>query len=181
MTKPEDPCPEQASLRCQLVLLQPRLHRRALRLCRNVQDAADLVGDTTERALRFEHHFVSGSNAHAWLQQIMYSVFVTRFRRQRAERRVTAQLPGAQAAQGGASAAPSQPWLLPSFADEINALPRAYRDVVVLVDVGEHSYKEAAEALAIPVGTVMSRVHRARISLRQRLTSSLVGGADAGA
>ena len=69
--------------RDQLSEVLPGLYPRAIGLCRNPDDANDLLSDTAVRALRFESHFTPGSNLRAWLNQILFSVFVTRCRRRR--------------------------------------------------------------------------------------------------
>ena len=73
--------------RDELTLHLPSLHARALKLCLNATEAQDLVQDTVERALRFESSYQPGTNLRAWAQQVLFSVFVTRCRKNRRERR----------------------------------------------------------------------------------------------
>jgi len=80
---PEPPRP----LREEMLAVLPSLHARALKLCRNATEAQDLLQDTVERALRFESSYRPGTNLRAWMQQILFSVFVTRCRRRGRERR----------------------------------------------------------------------------------------------
>jgi RNA polymerase sigma-70 factor (ECF subfamily) len=156
-----------------LVALRPELRARALRLTRNEAAAEDLVQDAIERALKFRAQFVPGTNLRSWAQTIVFSVFVTGWRRKRRERDAVKSLsidPCAWTAQEAEVVDASMQELSPRVQSALEALPRAFREVVLIVDVGERSYRDAADALGIPVGTVMSRLHRAR----KQLASSLV-------
>jgi RNA polymerase sigma-70 factor (ECF subfamily) len=165
-------CPDPhrpAALRKLLAAELPRLRLRARRLTVCPADAEDLVHDTVERALCFEPTFELGTNLRAWLSQILHSVFVTRDRRKRRERAALARV----ASDVGLDLIP-QPLFVPQALSRatqraLDALPMAYRDVIVLVDLQEQSYKDAAQALCVPVGTVMSRLYRARRMLAERL------------
>lgn len=160
--------PAEASIRAHLGAELPSLRRYACKLCQNSADADDLVGDTVERALRFQHSFEPDTNARAWLNRIMYSVFISGFRRRGVERRALARFehepPFARAPAPG-----SRLGLLSGFDALVRRLPPSFAEVLLLVDVHECSYREAAEKLQIPIGTVMSRVHRARRGLQQAL------------
>ncbi len=158
-----------ASFREELNCQAPQLVPRALQLTRNPERARDLVQDTLLRALRFESTFKQGSNLRAWLSQVMYSVFVSQCRRRSRERRVL----------DGVAVDPSL-WthreqlaemsnLSPALQRILGGLPPAYVQVLLLVDVHELPYRDAAEEIGVPVGTVMSRLHRARRMLRERL------------
>jgi RNA polymerase sigma-70 factor (ECF subfamily) len=155
-----------------LVALRPELRARALRLTRNEAAAEDLVQDSIERALKFRDQFVAGTNLRSWAQTIVFSVFVTGWRRKRREREAVKSLsidPCAWTAHEGDSVDATMHELSPQVRRALEALPPAFRDVVMIVDVDERSYRDAADALGIPVGTVMSRLHRAR----KQLASSL--------
>jgi RNA polymerase sigma-70 factor (ECF subfamily) len=149
-----------------LVKLYPELRARAQRLTGESAAAEDLVQDTIERALRFAPTFALGTQPRAWAMQILFSVFVTRWRRRRRERRALESL-GADpyAWTQPARFAPPDAGdgaILPSAQRTFDALPEHFRAVLVLVDLERRTYREAARELGVPVGTVMSRVHRGR-------------------
>lgn len=154
------------TFRRDLVASRPMLRRCALALTRDPHRADDLVQDTIERALRFEHTYEPGSNLQGWLSRVMKNVFMSRCRRCGVEGRVLRQLGWAQE---GTQTAPAQPWLSPSVARALDALPEKIGRVVWLVDLEELSYGEAAGLLDVPVGTVMSRLHRGRKRLASQL------------
>lgn len=158
--------PPPSALTNALVALLPDLRTRALRLCRDPALADDVVQDTFERALRFSATFVEGTQPRAWAMQILFSVFVTRWRRRRRERRALEKLgadPCAWTTPSGFAApdAGNGAWL-PGTRRTFDALPERFRTVLVLVDLERQSYRDAAQTLGVPIGTVMSRVHRAR-------------------
>lgn len=157
------------TFRTEVQALVPRLRPRAMQLCRNQQDAQDLVQDTVERALRFESHFIPGSNLKAWLSQVLYSVFITRCRSRRRERRALDNLSSDPCAWTRSDEAPVLSSLSPRLAHAVKSLPVPFAQTLELVDIGELAYKDAADALGVPVGTVMSRLHRARRMLREAL------------
>jgi RNA polymerase sigma-70 factor (ECF subfamily) len=148
------------------------LRGRAMRLTGNQAQADDLVQDTVERALRFSSQYQPGTNLRAWAQQILFSVFVTRYRRQRREKRALRVLATDPCAWTRPESFP-QPdvttRLTHTTESVVNSLPPGFRSVLLLVDVGQRSYREAATELGLPVGTVMSRLHRGRRMLATRL------------
>jgi RNA polymerase sigma-70 factor (ECF subfamily) len=150
-----------------LVTLLPELRGRACRLAGNPTTADDIVQDTVERALKFAAQYERGTNLRAWVYQILFSVFVTRYRRCRREKnamRVLASDPCAWttperfAAPDASGSAP----LTPTTQGKLDALPETFRTVLKMVDLDELTYREAAEEIGVPVGTVMSRLHRGR-------------------
>ncbi len=156
------------------------LYANALRLTRSPSDAEDLAQETVLRAFRFHDRFEPGSNMKAWLLRIQYNAFVNRYRRITRERAVEKDGPdstaGADVMSRDALRALTDPTgtvLRPLVLRELEAaletLPDDQRTVVLLADVEELSYKEIAEVLGCPIGTVMSRLHRARRALRERL------------
>jgi RNA polymerase sigma-70 factor (ECF subfamily) len=154
------------ALKLGLIHLMPELRGRAMRLTRSSAQADDLVQDAVERALRFGDRFEEGTNIRAWAHQVLFSVFVSRYRKDKRERRLwqrvladpTTKMRGARRA-----AEPDAGWWLSEKVEAcVDSLPTGFRETFVLVDLQEHSYREAAERLGIPVGTVMSRLHRAR-------------------
>lgn len=165
-------------LREEIPALIPVLRARALKLCLNAIDAQDLVQDTVERALRFEQSFEPGTNVRAWMQQVLFSVFVTRCRRLRRERRAIQTLTVDPCAWTHPDAGPPMQHLSKSVEGAIAELPQQFAAVIRLVDLGERSYKDAADHLGIPVGTVMSRLFRGRRLLATRLGKA-EGNADA--
>jgi RNA polymerase sigma-70 factor (ECF subfamily) len=156
-------------VRTNLAACFPDLYRRALRLARNEELAGDLVQDTFERALRFESQYEPGSNLKAWLQRILLSVFVTRCRRHRRERRAVENLTHDPCAWTALDQPrPAQALSLP-VERAVAALPTHFREALELVDVAELSYRDAAEIVGVPLGTIMSRLHRGRRLLAEAL------------
>lgn len=155
------------ALRVSLAQMAPELFGRALRMSRSPSLAEDLVQDTIERAIRFETHYTPGTNLRAWVHQILFSVFVTRCRRQRRERNALDHLTTDPCAWTSPEAAAEMTALSPPLRRALDALPKSFRDAVVLVDLEEMSYKDAASRLDVPVGTVMSRLFRGRRQLAQ--------------
>jgi RNA polymerase sigma-70 factor (ECF subfamily) len=147
------------------------------------EDAEELMQETYVRAFRSWRSYEPGTNIRAWLMRILTNLNIDRGRRK--QRRPTEQPleEGAYslydrleqaAGQSGEDEEKlierlSQSTIVEALAD----LPHDFRDVLVLVDLGDFSYQETAQILAIPVGTVMSRLHRARRLLRQSLAASV--------
>lgn len=142
------------------------LYATAYRLTRNAADAEDLVQETCLRAFRAWASYTPGTNVRAWLYTILYRARTDALRR-RGRTPETVELEG-----DGPCVPPSQDaWA--SGHEELDrallALPEVFRSAVILRDVGELSYDEIAGALRIPIGTVMSRIHRGRAQLRRAL------------
>jgi RNA polymerase sigma-70 factor (ECF subfamily) len=161
--------PRTSQLRAALVELAPDLYARALRLARNPTVAEDVVQDTMERAMRFESHFIVGTNARAWLFQILFSVFITRCRRARREQRALGVLATDPCAWTLPESMPVMNDLTPALKSELEQLPESFKRALELVDLQEMSYKDAADTMGVPVGTVMSRLHRGRKLLSSAL------------
>ena len=149
-------------LRHGLAAMAPELFGRALRMARSGAAAEDLVQDTIERAIRFEGHYTPGTNLRAWVHQILFSVFVTKCRRARRERNALEVLSTDPCAWTSQDPLADMTELSPPLARALDSIPKSFRDVVVLVDLEEMSYKDAASRLGVPVGTVMSRLFRGR-------------------
>lgn len=158
------------------------LYGAALRLTRDPVDAEDLVQDAMLRAYRFYDRFESGTNLKAWLLRILTNTFINRFRRASRERDVLEGQDADPVGDGVMSRAAMRGLTDPVgdaqrrlVASEIQAaideLPEDYRLVVVLADVEELSYREIAEIAGCPIGTVMSRLHRARRLMQGRLAA----------
>ncbi len=157
-----------------LVRLVPELRGRALRLAGNAATADDLVQDTIERALRFRAQYEMGTNLRAWAYQILFSVFVTRYRRGRRDKNALRDLasdPNAWTRPSHA-AAPCDFGLTPTTRKKLDSMPPAFSAVIEIVDLEERTYREAAERLGIPVGTVMSRLHRGRKLLAAEMSEA---------
>lgn len=152
--------------------VMPALHKTALRLAREPQMAADLVQDTCLRAYRAFDQFTPGTNCRAWLFSILYSVFNTGYRK--AQREASGMQMAALEARyeswlGGSDPAPAAPApdaaadsMDPRVERALDELPDMFRSAVLLVDVAELSYEEAATVMNCAVGTVRSRLFRAR-------------------
>ncbi len=156
---------DRESMKLGLVALVPELRARAMRLACDAATADDLVQDTIERALKFEGQYERGTNLRAWAYQILFSVFVTRYRRTRREKnalRVLASDPCAWTVPERFTAPDAAASLTASTEQCLSMLPTGFRRVVELVDIEQKSYREAAGELGVPVGTVMSRLHRGR-------------------
>ena len=154
--------------------LMQRLYTTALRLTGEPDDAADVLQDTYFRAYRTFENFRPGTNARAWLFTILYSVFINRrekLRRQvgplpseELERRFQLFVEQPSHDDVGEREAWGSHWPR-EIEDALRALPDLFRAAVLLIDVAELSYEEAAAVLACPVGTVQSRVFRGRRQL----------------
>ena len=144
----------------------PAMRAFARSLCRNAADADDLVQETLLRALTNIHRYTPGTNLKAWLFTIMRNRFYTNSTKRARER------PGAADCVADTLVmAPTQEWSLRlrEFARALNALPVQYRETIVLVGVLGESYQAAAEILDCNIGTVKSRVSRARQMLKETL------------
>ena len=172
---------DRESLAVGLARLVPDLSGRAVRLAKNSADADDLVQDTVERALLFSSQYQPGTNLRAWAQQILFSVFVTRYRRQRRERRalrILATDPCVWTRSESFAPPDAMPRLARRTEQAIHSLPPGFRSVVSLVDMGDRSYREAAIELGLPLGTVMSRLHRGRKMLATKLEEGDTGSSS---
>lgn len=156
------------------------MHRTALRLTRSPADADDLVQDAVIKAYRFFDSYEAGTNVRAWLLKILTNVFFSKYRRTTLEGTVqtlAATDPVADGWMSAASMAPTRdperlverPLLEASVARVLEELPEDFRTVLVLSDVEGLTYREVAEAMGSPMGTVMSRLHRARRAVAQKL------------
>ena len=152
----------------------------ATRLTRNGAEAEDLVQDTLVKALRAKNQFEAGTNMRAWLLRILTNTFINRYRRGGLERSVFDGPDADPLADGWISTStmsalrdPESMALRPMLEKEIQTaldeLPEEFRLAVVLADVEELSYREIADVMGCPIGTVMSRLHRGRRLLKSRL------------
>jgi RNA polymerase sigma-70 factor (ECF subfamily) len=158
------------------------LYSAALRMTRNPSDAEDLVQETYLKAYRAFASFQEGTNLKSWLYKILTNTFINSYRSRRRRPAETdledvedlylyRRLGGLEGASAGRSA---EDEVLDQFSEAevkaaVESLPDTFRLVVVLSDVEGFSYKEIAEILDIPIGTVMSRLHRGRKALQKAL------------
>lgn len=161
------------AVRDELVALLPRLRRFAIGLAGNLDDADDLVQGACERALARIGQWQPGTRLDSWMYRIIQNLWIDRGRRHqlRGDPVDPAELP--QLADTQAHRLPELNSTLDRVLAALGELPPEQREVMLLVGVGEHSYREAAEQLGLPVGTVMSRLARARLRLH-----ALVGNRD---
>lgn len=156
------------------------LYAVALRLTRNPADAQDLTQNTVVKALRFHDKFKKGTYIKAWLLTILRNTFINDYRR-KARRPTFVELSGAEPSQD-TSPDPdinyepperSGSELLELLDDKVKhaveTLPQDFRQAVIMADLEDRSYKEIAEAMDCPLGTVMSRLYRGRKLLRESL------------
>jgi len=156
------------SFECEALPFHVDLYRLARWLLRNQSEAEDLVQETFVEALRSFHRFEKGTNCRAWLIKIMYHTLSKR--RRDSKRLQVVEDANEQIAETVAVEPPRSGELVEEeVLTALNRLPQHYQEVVILSDVEDMSYKEIAEALSIPTGTVMSRLHRGRSLLRSEL------------
>jgi RNA polymerase sigma-70 factor (ECF subfamily) len=152
----------------------------ATRLTRNSAEAEDLVQDTFVKAMRARSRFEAGTNMRAWLLRILTNTFINRYRRGGLEKSVLEGPDADPLVDGWISTStleamrdPESQALRPMLEAEIRRaleeLPEDFRLAVVLADVEELSYREIADIMGCPIGTVMSRLHRGRRLLKRRL------------
>lgn len=161
------------------------LYGTALRLTRCAVDAEDLVQDSLVKAVRSRSQFEEGTNLKAWLFKILTNTFINRYRRGALERDVL-QGPDARPLSDGwvstasmrqmcdAESQALRPIIEKEVARAVEQLPDEFRIAVLLSDVEDFSYKEIAEIMGCPIGTVMSRLHRGRKMLQTALYEQAV-------
>lgn len=159
----------------------PSMLAVATRLTRSRAEAEDLVQDTCLKAVRAWNQYEPGSNLRAWCLKILKNTFINRYRRDGLARSVMdgpSADPVSEGWVGGASLAglhnpeaiAFQPMLREELRRALDSIPEEFRIVVMLADVEELSYREIADVLGCPLGTVMSRLHRGRKQLKTLLS-----------
>ncbi len=166
--------------------LSDQIYRVARRLVSTREEAEDLVQETYARAFRSRRSYTPGTNLRAWLFRILTNLNIDRGRRDQ-------RTPDLQPMEEGdyylynrleqESGAEDEQRIVErlsqdSVVDALSAVPHNFRDVLVLVDIGDFSYQDAAQILDVPIGTVMSRLHRGRRILKQELAEATVSEAS---
>jgi len=165
----------------------PALYSAALRLTRNRADAEDLVQETFLKAYRAFGSFEEGTNLRAWLYKILTNTFINSYRaaKRRPEKADVEDVEDLYLyhrlgeLRAGATGRSAEDEVLDAITDDevkaaIESLPEAFRIAVLLADVEGFSYKEIAEITGVPIGTVMSRIHRGRRALQKALLNLAV-------
>lgn len=174
---------DQAQFADQAMEYMPNLYSAALRMTRNPSDAEDLVQETYLRAYRSFGTFEEGTNLRAWLYRILTNAFINSYRakKRRPEQADIEDVEDlylyrrvGESTISGELGRSAEDELLEHFTEAelkqaIEALPEQFRLAVLLSDVEGFSYKEIADILDVPIGTVMSRLHRGRRSLQRAL------------
>lgn len=164
---------KRAEFEATAIPLMQRVFSAARRLADDPEDAADLVQETFLRAYRTFENFIPGTNCRAWLFTILYSVYINEYRRRkrRGPTRSLDDLEGSfqryleapnNAEPAAAISAPGNEHVGPEVDAALRELPGDFRAPVLLVDVEGLSYEEAAAVLGCPIGTIRSRLFRAR-------------------
>jgi len=162
------------------LVFMDQLYAAALRYTKNPEDARDLVQDTYLKAFNSFHQFEEGSNLRAWLYRVLTTTFINTYRKdQRRPQLASGELEDWQLAEAqshtsdlGKSAEVEALENLPDsdIKRALQEIPEEFRIAVYLADVEGFSYKEIADIVEVPAGTVMSRLHRGRKLLREKLS-----------
>jgi len=159
-----------------------QLYKSALRMTRSVEDAEDLIQETYLKAYKYYARFTEGTNFKAWLFKIMKNTFINSYRKKKLQPpkvdfdEVQEGLEETLMDKAHASLSDPETWIIAvemdaEVRDALLDLPHDYKMVVLLADLEGFAYKEIAEILAVPVGTVMSRLYRGRRMLERALLS----------
>ncbi len=169
----------QARFEAEALPLLSGMYSTAFRLTRNAADAEDLIQETFLRAYRGFHQFEEGTNLKAWLYRILMNTFINSYRKKQRQPQTVSddEVPEwylySKMAESGMEPS-AEASVIESLPDEdvqaaLSSLPEQFRAAVLLADVEGFSYKEIAEITGVPIGTVMSRLHRGRKALEKRL------------
>lgn len=150
------------------------LYRTALRLTRSRIDADDLVQETYMQAWKSFDQYEPGTNCRAWLYKILFNKYDHHRRKMITRAKYVTEADDLVFELSPGTEPVPETLTDRAVIEALNALPEHYRSVVLLADVHEFDYKEVAEILQIPIGTVMSRLSRARTRLRQALAATAV-------
>jgi RNA polymerase sigma-70 factor, ECF subfamily len=153
----------------ELVRLLPRLRRFAFGLTGKLEDADDLVQAACERALDRFHQWQPGTRLDSWMFRIIQTVFIDTTRKHKLRGNPVDLNDYSHLTDPGAQRRSEARSALSQVAEAMALLPEEQRIVLMLVCIEEHSYREAAALIGVPVGTVMSRLARARLRLSELL------------
>ncbi|HZB85777.1 MAG TPA: sigma-70 family RNA polymerase sigma factor [Gaiellaceae bacterium] len=162
--------------------LSDQVYRVARRLVPTREEAEDLVQDTYARAFRSWRSYTPGTNLRAWLMRILTNLNIDRGRREQRTPDLRPMEEGdyflynrlEEAGGGDGEERIVERLSQEGVVQALSAVPHDFRDVIVLVDIGDFSYAEAAQILDVPIGTVMSRLHRGRRILKSELADVAV-------
>lgn len=163
--------------------LADQVYRVARRLVPSREEAEDLVQETYARAFRSWRSYTPGTNLRAWLMRILTNLNIDRGRREQRAPDMRPMEEGdyflynrlEETSGNDAEDRIDERLSQDSIVQALAEVPHDFRDVIVLVDIGDFSYQEAAQILDIPIGTVMSRLHRGRRILKSELAETAVG------
>jgi RNA polymerase sigma-70 factor (ECF subfamily) len=172
----------QSDFAAQAMQYAPQLYSAALRMTRNAADAEDLVQDTYLRAYRSFHTFTEGTNLRAWLFRILTNLYINAYRAKQ-RRPIETDIDDVEdlylyrrlgSLEEALASRSAEEQLFELFTDDevkqaLEDLPDNFRLPVLLADVEGFAYREIAEMLDIPIGTVMSRLHRGRKAMQKQL------------
>jgi RNA polymerase sigma-70 factor, ECF subfamily len=165
--------------------LADQVFRVARHLSGSREDAEELVQETYARAFRSWRSYTPGTNLRAWLLRILTNLNIDRGRRsQRAPQTTPLEandyyLYDKLSESDGSGSSPDEERVVERLSQDdivsaLSSVPHDFRDVIVLVDIGDFSYQDAAQILDIPIGTVMSRLHRGRRILKRELADTVL-------
>ncbi len=174
LVSPPRSAEDQEALVRAIVRCMPRLRRQALGLCRNGTEAEDLLQETMVKALQNLEQFRSGTEPGPWLSRILRNTFLNTRRKARTSTRLLDEYRYYKVIRDGKQDRDPDYYLVDRILAALREIPPDFRRCIELCDLSDLTYREAAGRLGIPIGTVMSRLHRGR-----RLLGRILAPADA--